>query len=405
MRHKNNSQPGFIFQKKIYPSYSGLQPGTVLYLAKKRVRWVYTESILSYRSIQRQDARLMRLSWLKGALAILLILFSLGHPLPASAQSFYLRVYPPITNIIIRSGKGTTIPIKITNTGNPLVVTTKLVPFVPSDEIGGIRTIDCERVALALCQVTKWFTLLSGLKLNEGFFLEKNASKDIKMQLFIPKNTPSGDYTFTLLFSSHQAAEGTRTNAEIIGTIGTNIIVTVTETGEIPRNGQIVAFSPLGGLPIELGSLRMHLYDSFDQIPVILKIQNTGPTLIEPGGEIRLTSPVFPLAHYTIPIQYVLGHTIRLLLTGGSSASLPGPTYTLLLPRSLYLGKYTLETSITLVPNGPPVTVKSVFLAFPFKAMLLVLAIILAAVVGRKKFRPWVKRLPNKKPAAKSHLA
>lgn len=287
------------------------------------------------------------------------------HASPIYAQSVSLGVYPAISHIISQPGKTVPLTFKLTNTGDPVIVRSRVDPFVAANEVGTVKRIDCEQTKIALCDSQKWFSALP------SFFLNSSETQSIPVSLTIPKNTPPGDYTYTMLFSTILPPNAGKNGSRVSTQIGSNIIITVSNDGRITRQGRVVAFSALGGTSLGMGRLRMQLFDSFDTIPVLLRLENTGSTVIEPSTELVFSAPLFPTGVFNLPAQYVLSKSVRILKgnkTTKDANRLAFPA-SLILPRSLYLGRYTLKATISLAPGGPPIVVTTVFWALPIKLL------------------------------------
>ena len=304
--------------------------------------------------------------------------------LPAStlAQSFSLGIYPPITHVVIQPGKETTLNFKITNTADPTLLSSTLVPFTPADEFGGVKLIDCERTQVLACEGRKWFSFTTEKNTRESFFINSGETQTLSVGLKIPQNALSGDYPYSLLLTAIMPNTiGEKTMSKIIPSIGSNIIVTVSPTGQLNRQGKIVAFSPLGGLRIDLGSWHTRVIDSFDDINLVMQIENNGQTVIEPTGEISLSSPFFPISRFSVSPGYILPKSMRTLLTQNTNST----TKTLSIPRSIYFGKYVVKAQIAIVSGAPPITVSASFWAFPFKLILLCVVAIIVWLYKNKR--------------------
>ncbi len=59
--------------------------------------------------------------------------------IPSFAQSLSLSISPPLLEVVIKPGKSILVAYNIQNSGDPVVLTPKVVSFEPADERGNIR--------------------------------------------------------------------------------------------------------------------------------------------------------------------------------------------------------------------------------------------------------------------------
>lgn len=287
-------------------------------------------------------------------------------------QTLSLGLYPPLLEVLIKPGKAITQVFNIQNFGDPLLLTTQVLPFTPKDELGNIHLqeeIDVQPPVL------DWFSLQNAdLSLGDPFLLSSGQNQQIVVKIKVPKGAPEGDYYLSLVFiSSPQRGKilGPQSKAKL----GANILLTVSESGKPEKSGKIVEFK----VP--------SLVDSFGKIPVSLKVKNTGTAFFKPLGQMTLKAPFGLKTNFPLLPENVLTNSTRLLQASPSSslATRYRLHATSLVLSGFFLGPYKLLTSFSLDENGPIILGQTSFFAFPFKLTLAFLLMIAFLFLFRKK--------------------
>lgn len=324
---------------------------------------------------------------LSGQYFLAILLFSilfLSLTLPVSAQSFSLSIDPPVLEILIKPGKTVTYNYKITNDGDPGVISATIVPFIPGDQQTGLILVDCNKNAVASCQAIPWINLA---KLSSPLFLKSKQIEEITISVRVPKDAAIGDYYLTLLIGTEAGNLGD-TGSKITGQIGTNLILTVSEDGNTQKDGEIAEFDILSGWKVHLEDQKVTFVDSFDEIPVRLVVANHGNNVFTTTGSIKLSSPFLPVAIIPLGNQNIVSGSSRLIkAVRGADDSL-----SLTLPGSFYLGSNSLLATISLedirgIPSDDQqssLTATAVFIALPVKLSLAVIFSVLAIYKIRK---------------------
>ncbi|NTU72848.1 hypothetical protein HGB07_01590, partial [Candidatus Roizmanbacteria bacterium] len=190
---------------------------------------------------------------------------------PLFAQKASLSISPPRLELIAQPGKSLLIAYQLINNGDPGVFQTKVLPFSPRNELGQI-TIKPEMEGPIRFSLDN-----SEVQLDTPFFLKGEGSQQLLLRIRVPDGAPQGDYYYTLLAESQPSPgqEGvTAPQAKI--TIGTPILVTVTQTGELDLRGSIGIFDTLAPITLRLFGKTVRIFDSSDTVPVTLQINNQG---------------------------------------------------------------------------------------------------------------------------------
>lgn len=297
-----------------------------------------------------------------------------------NAQQITLSISPPLIETVIKPGKAIMIAYNLKNLGDPAVIAATVLPFTPKDSYGNL-------VIKKEFEGPIRFSLDNSLlQLNEPFFLKSGETQQLLLRIRIPDGAPEGDYYYTLLAQTQPRSEvGNGSSGAARATIGANILITVTNSGNLETKGKISFFDVLSRVKLFLFGKPIRLFDSSDKIPVSLIINNYGRNIIKPHGEIVLKGNFGEKATYDILPQNILAGSQR-LLTATPSVELKSKTPTSLNISGFFVGKYSLTTNVGFTEEGPATVFASIsFFAFPFKICLGILATILIASILIKK--------------------
>jgi hypothetical protein len=296
-----------------------------------------------------------------------------------NAQQVSLSISPPLLELFIKPGKSVMVAYKLENLGDPAFINLKVLPFEAKGNLGNIR-IKSEFEGPVRFSLDN-----ADLQLEQPFYLKTNGSQQILLRIRIPENITDGDFYYSLLAetSPPTAVEGAD-SARAKATIGSNILITISNSGNIDINPHLALFSLRGGLAF---GQDLKIFDSGDKIPVLLTVDNKGKNLIKPEGQITLKGNFGETAKYDIISKNILAQSERLLEATPSanldSSSLP----TSLVLSGFFIGKYSLSTQIGFGENSPTIFGSTSFFAFPFKitAGILITVLVILLIVKRNK--------------------
>src|SRR3990167_10840941 len=216
---------------------------------------------------------------MKKLILIITIVLTLLSVIPISvhAQQVSLSLSPPLLELFIKPGKSVMVAYKLENLGDPAFINLKILPFEAKDNLGNIR-IKSEFEGPVRFSLDN-----SDLQLEQSFFLKTNGSQQILLRIRIPENIVDGDFYYSLLAETAPptASEGIG-SARAKATIGSNILVTISNSGNIDIKPKIALFSTRGGLTL---GQNIKVFDSSDKIPVVFIVENKGKNMIKPEGQ------------------------------------------------------------------------------------------------------------------------
>ena len=281
---------------------------------------------------------------------LLTIAFFLLTAIPASAQTLSLSIWPPLLEVTLRPGKSITQVYRVKNTGDDTVLTAQIVPFEPYGETGEVKLSSTPNPALS------YFSLQNAdLELNQPFEIKSGASQELVLKVTVPQSAPLTDQYFTMLINSDTKYLLTASGAKASGSVGANILLTVTDSEVLNQTAKIETLDLKG----------LSLKDSFDQFEFLVRVKNTSDHYLKAIGQLEIEN-TFGRKIVTLPLRTdnILAQSTRLLMTENSWQ----PVFP--------LGRYTATVAIT-PQNSQNTTSQSLtFYVLPYKAFL---ALILVA--------------------------
>lgn len=287
------------------------------------------------------------------------------HAERVSAQEVGLSLTPPLVKLIIKPGKSVVVGFRLQNTGDPAIVNSYVRGFKP---IGNLGAVQIKREFDGPIQ----FNLENyDLELNEAFFLKSRDNQQLLLKITVPENTTEGDYYYSFLNQTKAGSSDTgATVSNVSATIGANILITVTKTGERQTKGRIYQFELLPHYRLSLFGGKLNFYESIDEIKTKLIVANEGANTITPSGSIQLIGNFGERATFTIPPQNVLAYSERLLIATPSTNTAKRDESVSFSIKGFFLGRYRLNASLDLGDGTTTVFASTHFYAFPFKLII-----------------------------------
>lgn len=304
----------------------------------------------------------------------------LFFPSLAKAQEFSLSIWPPVLEVTIIPGKGITQVYKLKNNGNTeLAITSKIIPFLPEGEKGGINLLEESSQSSLENLPQQWISFQNAdLKLGEKFLLSPGKEKEIVLKIKVPADAPERDYYLTLLFETIPDLFLGQSGGNIQTKLGTNILLTVSQTDQLQKEAIIEEFRLLNCL-----SSQFCLIDSFTSPGFLIRVKNIGKTFFKPQGEITIKGWLGQ--NWKIPLlgENILANSIRQLTCAFQKEEniFPSPCQ---LSTKFLLGHY--DAYLIFDPDGSSqkYQAKIDFWAFPLKLVLGVTAVLGLLIIAKK---------------------
>ncbi len=300
-------------------------------------------------------------------------------PGQVAAQNISLSMTPPIIELTIKPGKSVVIAYTVSNLGDPAVLSSNVRPFAPSGIYGELN------VAQDFSGPIRFNLENSNIKFDTPFFLQTKQGQQLLLKIRVPEGTPEGDYYYTFLATNApgKLAEGS-SQPVAQASIGSNILITVTNAGNFDINPRISQFKMEPRYVFNLFGRRYNLIESSDAIPVSLTVENKGKNLIKPHGSVTLKGTFGTAKEYTILPENILSNSSR-LLHATPSGSLDRKRASLIID-GFHVGKYTLRSSVNFGLPNQNIGSSVVFYAVPIKFIAATLVAILIGSIIIKKF-------------------
>jgi hypothetical protein len=314
---------------------------------------------------------------------IIIILAFCFSPLinKVKAQSLGLSLYPPLLEVMVKPGKTITQVYQLANQSETdLVMTSKILSFEPADELGNIQ-LKTDSSLL----INDWFSFQNAdLNLGDNFVLKTGQEQQIVFKIRVPENAREDDYYLTLLFESQPELTLGQSNSRNKIQIGSNLLLTISETGEPPRKAEITEFK-IKNAWFKLSSWQF--IDSFVNPLFVLRIKNTGRSLFKPMGILKVTG--WTGGKYLLDIlpENILANSIRQSQCFSVDKNQPFPCQLESGWKNKFLiGPYQAQVSFGLDKISEDYQKSIHFFAFPFVLTGILLFTILIFLLIKKYF-------------------
>lgn len=281
------------------------------------------------------------------------------------SQTLSLSISPPVLEVMIKPGKSATQVFKITNQGDPLLITSQIMEY---NEKGIVR----------IPQFTpeKWIDLINqDITFGKPFLLENREEKQLILRINPSKNTPEKDYYRALVLTSQSLQPTEQVKTDIVESISAILLITVTDSG-LEKQARISRFT----LP--------KIIDSFGPIKTEIELENIGQTYFRPIGSLFLSGPIGQTKFEIDPVVLLKGQNKKLNLANQSNSDKDGKINI----GGFFLGKYTFQLDFTLDQGTIPISETKTVYAIPWKLSLILTVTLLIYYKVRKRR----KHMPEK---------
>ena len=302
-----------------------------------------------------------------------------------SAQKIDLSVNPPHLELFMKPDVSVLTAVTLENLGDPVVISARVVSFEPTGDQG-------ERIIKDKAEGPLRFSLEnSDLVLGEKVFLPQKKKIQLLLKTRSIENATNGDYYYMVVFKTEPptlATSAGRGSAEIAA----NILVSISDTGIATVDGKIAQFAIVPRYKFNLFGKRFDVIEPGDEVPVVLKIANTGNYLIAPEAEIKVQGPYgTTLKQKLVPVNVLRGSE-RLITQEEEIVCSRCTTPVSTVFHGFFLGKYGLSADISFQNAQQKVFASTEFWALPVQltkvvAMLFGISIFTLVFVAKNKRR------------------
>lgn len=275
------------------------------------------------------------------------------------AQELSTAIAPQQYEIIAKPGSAITLPYTVTNMGDPTIYTVHVYRVVPDSNTSNFSLMEIDQTSDI--QVS---TSSSSFRIGSPLLLTSNEAVEFDIVLSIPETEYLSEYKIAVVAES-DPPEGFEDRNRILlqGGTGSLIVVAVTENGEREEEGEIRLFSALTDFSFSLFGIEYLLQNSLSDIPLIIRVGNTGAHSFSTTGNIIIKPQWGEGSSVAIPAQRVFSQSERQLSTVDSSS------YTALL-HGVFINILDIEAYISMGSQSQPPQRARVII-FPFTLILI----------------------------------
>ncbi len=287
----------------------------------------------------------------------------LGLPLSVNAQQIDLAISPSALVVLVKPDTQVLIPYTVTNRADSIGIRPLIKTYSVEKQGESVVYGSVEKLPIKTSFVDE-----SSEKV-DAFTLNKGTTKKIFLLMEVPSNASEGDYHLSFIAETQPEFLDKQYSAKIKSRIASPLLVTVTKTGKTQVKGAITVFEIAG-----------NIFDSFDPIPMTLRVKNQGKNAVNVDGTLTIRGSFGEKATYTLQNRNVLANSEKLMTTklkeGGSTATLKG----------FFMGRYGVSASVVLADGTVQINKSTSFFAFPFKIIsFAVLGAFVGIMILRKK--------------------
>ena len=277
------------------------------------------------------------------------------------AQEMALSLYPPLLEVTIQPGRSITQVYQLSNQGETdMILNSRLVPFTPSNEIGGVLLREQET-----SEAQPWISFQNAdLALGQSFVLKAKGEQQLVLKIKVPEQATEDDYYLTLLLFSQSESNHQQNSVQSQIKIGSHLLLTLSQTGEPPKKAQVEDFK-IQNAWFRIGSWQF--IDSFTNPLFILRLKNLGRSLFKPMG--NLTVSGFSGQKYLLDLlpENILVNSTRQTLCFSADKNQPLPCRLNLGWKNKFLiGSYQVTVTFGLNKVSEEYRQTFNFFAFPF---------------------------------------
>ncbi|PIZ65229.1 hypothetical protein CO051_03730 [Candidatus Roizmanbacteria bacterium CG_4_9_14_0_2_um_filter_39_13] len=308
---------------------------------------------------------------LLGLLSVLLLAPSVD------ASQFSFSQSPQSHEVVAKPGSTVVLPFTLTNVGDPSVMELHIYAVNIEDSTGAYGIIPYYSDNPQAIQ----FSLHNSTHLlSEPFFIHTSEAIAYEVAILVPDGVQSGDYYFAVVGQAEQN-DGyvDASTLSIQGGVGSLIYLTVSTDGTLDQAGSISQFGVQSNYSIHLGNVEYVLFDSFQEIPFILQLTNTGANLFRANGTISVRPRFFGSGSKLIILDatYILSESGKTLLSSESrdrnnSARIQAP----------FIGIYSAQAAVNIGSPGHAQVSDTAYIVFPFSYILYLVGAVLFTATG-----------------------
>ncbi len=296
------------------------------------------------------------------------------------AQSYSFQLAPQLHEIVSQRGKKVVLPYTLTNIGDPQVIRLSIYTLQIKDNEGNY---DIDPYLAKENNIS--FQIVGGsVALDEPILIKNNEKLDFDIEMDIPPSINERDYAFSLIAETETQHGFSNANEILLqGGIGSNILLTVTDSGLIDSKGQIIQYDILSPKSITYKGKKIFFFNSNEAVPVLLIAANKGKNYTKASGSLTLipqySDKKSERPSYTIQPQYMFSGSQRILHTSKDPAcdnnktDICNKTHSIVFNAPV-LGIFRLAAVVSFGENSQIGYDNITFVSFPFIPAIIALA-------------------------------
>lgn len=287
----------------------------------------------------------------------------------ANAQQINVGIYPPILQIDANPPASVNSEIAIENKSDQTATyTIYLVPFTSSSDNNGTPTYD-ESLKPVYKSIFDKIQILDSDRVVSQVTLAPKQKKALIMHIGIPEGEKAYDYYFSVLFINEtDIKEANNSFSGARGGIGTNVLLSIGPKGN--PEGRISEFSTkrfTTGGPVEFE----------------VEVENTGQSYFSPVGSILVKNMFGQTIGQIEAVPVNILSKSKRLIPSEKNSDIENPR--MIWNEKFLLGIYSAEVKFKLSEQGPIISKKTTFFAFPVEGIFgILIGIILLFLIIRR---------------------
>lgn len=221
---------------------------------------------------------------------LMIVLCLLFIPRVVDASQFSFSQSPQSYEVVAKPGATIVLPYTLTNVGDPSVMQLQIYALSIKDSQGSYEIIPHYSDNPGKIQ---FYLNNSRHLLREPFFMNTSEAISYEVAVGIPEHMKPGDYYFAVVGQTEQNEGFVETSTIFLqGGVGSIIYLTISPDGTYSHSGKITQFGIQSNYSITWGNVEYQIVDSFDDLPIVLSVANTGANHFQVNGTISVR-PVF----------------------------------------------------------------------------------------------------------------
>jgi hypothetical protein len=304
------------------------------------------------------------------------------------ADTMGLSVNPPLFQIKTLTPADAKCSFILENTGLGLVNVRIIYKLFQSDNTDGqvVYLTDKDQIPGKDKQILRYVQVIDNGTSIHALTLGPRQRKELQLWITVPRNEPSSDYYFSVVFIESPAQED-------FGSNGTQAQDSILQTNEAVATNVLLSIGSTKNTDVSLENFSAPFYLESGPVPFTVRVHNGGSKFVSPVGLLLITNMFGQtVGRVVIPPTNILADSSRDLTDTAqaeSTGSSPHGMPVVIWPEKILLGPYSANLSLAVTKSGPIYTKTIHFIAFPsglLSGIILTAFIIFLLILRVKKY-------------------